>query len=419
MMKKYIKFPMFYTALVSIMLILSLQSCKKNVDSPGNSTLNPVLNSSSNLSSSLVTKNSTFVTPNSTKVVEGYLTLSPYYGYSYNDINYSNVTHIDFSFLTPTSTTDATLVYSDQANIVAETSYYSDLTDKSFLGYGDKLLTNAHAANVKVLIGLAGVTNLKAIFASTTLIGQFVTNLVNLCAQKGYDGIALDYEYPSTNAEGTNILTFIQDLRVAFSKSSVLKIKQMYVSMAMPTGDWAAKYYNLASLAKCVDWFSPETYDYGSNTIANMNSPLYDNSAIGNTSATNDAVTYYLSTRGVNPLQLTIGVPFYGWQYTSYTALGAAATGGARATKDMYHDFIEGGTFTEMWDATSQHTYFVNSSTGMMITYDDTKDLTTKSAYIKAKSLKGAMIWELSRGFVSGAADPNPWLTAIGTGVLH
>jgi len=72
-----------------------------------------------------------------------------------------------------------------------------------------------------------------------------------------------------------------------------------------------------------------------------------------------------------------------------------------------------------MWDATSQHTYFVNSSTGMMITYDDTQDLTTKSAYIKTKGLKGAMIWELSRGFVSGATDPNPWLTAIGTGVLH
>jgi chitinase len=415
-MKKNTKLPIFYTALASIMLMMPLQSCKKNAIS--------AVGAGSGTVTTTLTKNSTFVTPNSTKVVEGYLTLSQWYGYSYNDINYSNVTHIDFSFMTAASATDATLVYQDQANIAAETSYYSDLTDKSFLGYGDKLLAKAHAANVKVLIGIAGgtsggVANLQAIFASSTLTGQFVTNIVTLCEQKGYDGIALDYEYPGSNADGANILTFIQDLRVAFATSSVLKKKQMYVTMAMPTGDWAAKYYDVASLAKCVDWFSPETYGLGSDTQANMNSPLYDNSAIGNTISTDDAVTYYLSTRGVNPLQLAIGVPFYGWQYTGYTALGAAATGGARATKDMYHDYIAGGTFTQMWDATSQHTYYVNSSTGMMIVYDDAKDFATKSAYIKTKGLKGAMIWELSRGFVSGATDPNPWATELATGVLH
>jgi len=415
-MKKNTKLPKFYTVLASIMLMMPLQSCKKSTAAAPSS--------GSSLASNSINKNSSFVTPNSTKVVEAYLTLSQYYGYSYNDINYSNVTHIDFSFMTSASATDATLVYQDQANIATEASYYSDLTDKSFLGYGDKLLAKAHAANVKVLIGLAGgksggVTNLQAIFANNTLTGQFVSNIVTLCEQKGYDGIALDYEYPGSNTDGANILTFMQDLRVAFAKSSILKSKQMYISMAMPTGDWAAKYYDLASLAKCVDWFSPETYEYGSATQANINSPLYENSAIGNTSATDDAITYYLNTRGVNPLQLTIGVPFYGTQYTNYTALGAAATGASRATKDMYHDFIQGGTFTEMWDATSQHTYFVNSSTGMMITYDDAQDFTTKSAYIKAKGLKGAMVWELSRGFVSGATDPNPWGTELATGVLH
>ncbi|WP_184548131.1 glycoside hydrolase family 18 protein [Mucilaginibacter sp. FT3.2] len=416
-MKNIKKLSMFYAALAGIMFVLLVQSCKKNTtDAVG--TVRTV-DSGSNLISNSINNNSTFVTPNSTKVVEGYLTLSQWYGYSYNDINYSNVTHIDFSFMTPTSTTDATLVYQDQANIAAEVSYYSDLTDKSFLGYGDKLLTKAHAANVKVLIGLAGATNLQAIFANSTLTGQFVSNVVNLCAQKGYDGIALDYEYPSTNTDGANILTFIQDLRVAFAKSSVLKNKKMYISMAMPTGDWAAKYYNLASLAKCVDWFSPMTYEYGSATQANINAPLYENPAIGNASSVDDAITYYLNTRGVNPLQLAMGVPFYGSQYTNYTALGAAAIGASRATKDMYNDYIKGGTFTQMWDATSQHTYYVNNSTGMMIVYDDAKDFVTKSAYIKAKGLKGAMIWELSRGFVSGATDPNPWLTALGTGVLH
>jgi chitinase len=369
-------------------------------------------------------RDSNFIALDNKKVVEGYLALSKWYAYSYNDINYSNVTHIDFGFITSASATDATLVYQDQANIAAQTNYYADLTDKSFLGYGDKLLTKAHAANVKVLLALAGgtatgVTNLQAVFANTLLRGQFVSNIVTLCEQKGYDGIALDYEYPTSNTDGLNILSFMQDLRIAFVKSTVLKNKKMYTTMAVPTGDWAAKYYDFTSLAKCVDWFSPMTYEYGSDTKAIINAPLYQNSAIGNTSSVNDAISYYLNTRGVNPLQLAMGVPFYGWQYSNYTGLGATASGGARATKDMYNDNIKGGSFTEMWDATSQHTYYVNNNTHMMVVYDDTKDFVTKSTYIKAKGLKGAMIWELSRGFVSGATDTNPYLTALGNNLLR
>lgn len=356
-------------------------------------------------------RDSNFIALDTKKVVEAYLALSKWYPYSYNDINYANVTHIDFGFMTSASATDATLIYQDQANIAAQTNYYADLTDKSFLGYGDKLITKAHAANVKVLIALAGgtatgVTNLQAIFASSTLRAQFVSNIVTLCEQKGYDGIALDYEYPTSNTDGLNILTFMQDLRIAFVKSTVLKNKKMYTTMAVPTGDWAAKYYDFNSLSKCVDWFSPMTYEYGSDTKAIINAPLYQNSNIGNTSSVNDAINYYLNTRGVNPLQLVMGVPFYGWQYSNYTTLGATATGGARATKDIYTDHIKSGTFTEMWDATSQHTYYVNNNTHMMVVYDDEKDFVTKSTYIKAKGLKGAMIWELSRASYLGLPIP-------------
>lgn len=365
-----------------------------------------------------INRDSVFVMPNSNRVVEGYLTLSKWYGYSYNDIDYASVTHIDYSFIVPKSSTDPTLVYENSANEATALSYYPDLTDKTFLGYGDKLLAKAHASDVKVLIGVAGAPNLKSILADNNLRAQFVANLIKLLEQKGYDGIALDYEYPASNDEGYNILLLMQDLRVSFIKSSVLASKKMHITMAMPVGDWAAKYYDMAALSKCVDWFSPMTYEYSSGTIANINAPLYKNATIGNSSATDDAITFYLNTRGVNPLQLTIGVPFYGSQYTSYTALGASATAAARATKDMYSDYISKGGFTEMWDNVTQHSYYVNSSANMMIVYDNEKDMATKGAYVKSKGLKGVMIWELSRGFYDMGTTKNPWLKALAEAVL-
>lgn len=351
-------------------------------------------------------------------MVEGYLTLSPWYGYSYNDIDYSSVTHIDYGFLVPKSENDPTLVYENPANEATALSYYPDLGDKTFLGYGDKLLAKAHAANAKVLVAVAGAPKLRTLLANSILREQFAGNLVKILEQKGYDGIAFDYEYPESNSEGYNILMLIQDLRVAFAQSSILAFKEILITMALPVGDWAAKYYDITALSKCVDWFSPMTYEYGSATIANINSPLYKNVAKGNSSAIDDAVYYYLNTRNVNPLQLTIGVPFYGSQYTGYTAMGAAATGALRATKDMYKDFISKGGFTEMWDNVTQHSYYVNNSTNMMIVYDNEKDMAAKGVYLKSKGLKGAMIWELSRGFYDTGATKNPWLKALGEAIL-
>lgn len=366
----------------------------------------------------VIKRDSAFVVPNSSRVVEGYLTLSKWYGYSYNDIDYSSITHIDYGFIAPKSTTDATLVYEDSANEAAALAYYSDLTDKTFLGYGDKLITKGHAANVKVLISVAGAPKLRSLLADNNLRAQFADNLIKLLEQRGYDGIALDYEYPESNSEGYNILMLMQDLRVAFIKSSVLSSKKMLLTMAMPIGDWAAKYYDMTALSKCVDWFSPMTYEYSSGTIANVNSPLYKSTGAGNSSGIEDAVNYYVNTRKVNPLQLTIGVPFYGTQYTGFTALGASATGADRATKDMYRDYISKGGFTEKWDSVTQHSYYVNSSTNMMIVYDNEKDMATKGAYLKSKGLKGAMIWELSRGFYDMGTTQNPWLLALGNAVL-
>lgn len=367
----------------------------------------------------VIKRDSVFVVPNSNRVVEGYLTLSQWYGYSYNDIDYSNVTHIDLGFMAPKSTTDATLVYEDSANETAALAYYSDLTNKTFLGYGDKLITKAHANNVKVLIAVSGAPILRTLLANNTLRVQFAANLVTVLEQKGYDGIALDYEYPESNSEGYNILMLMQDLRVAFAKSTILKSKKTLITMAMPTGDWAAKYYDMAALAKCVDWFSPMTYEYIKDNVANINSPLYKNSSKGNSEAIDDAVNYYVNTRSVNPLQITVGVPFYGAQYTAYSSLGAPATGSQRATKDMYRDYISKGGFTEMWDNTTQHSYYVNSSTNMMIVYDNEKDMATKGTYLKSKGLKGAMIWELSRGFYDTGSTKNPWLLALGNAVLR
>lgn len=377
-------------------------------------------------------KDANYIVLNDKKVVEGYLQLSKWYSYSWDDIDYSNVTHIDYGFLRPTSPSDPTLTYGDAAYEQAAYSLYPGLTDKTFLGYGDKVIAKAHEANVKVLIAIAGANgqnaqDLASIFASENLRKKFISNIVKLCEERFYDGVALDYEYPDSHSDGLGITNFAQELRVAFVQSSILSKKEMFITMACPAGNWAGEFFDYPKLAKCVNWFSPMTYEYAASwsTRFSFNSPIYTNASVGATSTISTAVSYLKTSRGLNPLQIVIGVPFFGWVLDNYTQLGApkSNTNGAdKSYTSLYNGYIKNSPangWMKNWDNVCKQPYLVNTGTQQMITYDDENAMVEKCKYVKANGLKGAMIWELSRGFIKGANDPNPLLTLLGDNLLR
>jgi GH18 family chitinase len=377
-------------------------------------------------------KDSNYIVLNNKKVVEAYLTPSKWYTYSWDDINYSNVTHIVYSFLRPTSASNPALTYGDLAYEQAAYSLYPNLTDKTHLGYGDKVVAKAHAANVKVLIGISGgsgqdTRDLSAIFGNEILRKQFIANIVKLCEERSYDGVTLDYEYPKNSSDGLGITNFAQELRVAFFTSSILSHKEMLITLACPVGNWSGEFFDYTKLAKCVNWFSPMTYEYATSwtTSFSFNSPIYTNTNAGANSTISTTINYLKTTRGINPLQIVIGVPFFGWAFDNFTQLGgikANTNGTDKAYTGLYNDYIKNmpaNGFVKYWDDITKQPYLINAGTKQMVTYDDEIAIAEKCKYIKSSGLKGAMIWELSRGFISGATDPNPLLTTLGTNLLR
>ena len=297
------------------------------------------------------------------------------------------------------------------------------------------MIAKAKAANVKVLIGVAGgngqdTRDLSAIFGSEILRKQFIGNLVKLCEQRLYDGVNLDYEYPKSSSDGLGITNFAQELRVAFVQSSILKNKEMFITMACPVGNWSGEFFDYPKLAKCVNWFSPMTYEFatGWTTRFSFNSPIYTNAGAGANSAISTTLSYLKTSRGVNPLQIVIGVPFFGWVFDNYTQLGATKSNtngadkeynGAQGLYNLYIKNSPGNGFVKYWDDVCKQPYLVNTTTQQMVTYDDENAIIEKCKYVKTNGLKGAMVWELSRGFMSGASDPNPLLTVLGDNLLR
>ncbi|MGC0416431.1 glycosyl hydrolase family 18 protein [Embleya sp. AB8] len=136
-----------------------------------------------------------------------------------------------------------------------------------------------------------------------------------------------------------------------------------------------------------------------------------------------DAVKIYTNA-GVNPRKLTIGFPFYGrgwqnvadggahgeWQSANGAAPGQfAEEAGTRGYQNLLSSVPN---LTVYHDEQSISTYGYTGAGGQWWTFDDAWSIGKKTAYLKAKNLLGAMIWEMSGDTPNGGL-----ITALDNGL--
>ena len=87
-----------------------------------------------------------------------------------------------------------------------------------------------------------------------------------------YDGVDIDWEFPSSESDRKNLSIFINDLRSAMDDTG----EYYLLSMAISSGSWSGQWFEYDELSKYLDWFGVMTYDYhGSWTNhAGHNSPM-------------------------------------------------------------------------------------------------------------------------------------------------
>jgi chitinase len=101
--------------------------------------------------------------------------------------------------------------------------------------------------------------------------------------------------------------------------------------------------------------------------------------------------------------KLVMGVPFYGYKYTSVTnannGLYQTFSGGSAVTyASIAANYLNAQGYTRYFHQQSMVPWLFNGST--FISYEDEQSMALKAQYVKNKGLGGAMIWELSQ-------DPN------------
>jgi chitinase len=273
-----------------------------------------------------------------------------------------------------------------------------------------KLVERAHLAGRKILVSLGGwgqSDGFSPMAADPDARAVFVRNVVWFCADHGYDGADIDWEFPQTPGDRSNLNRLVEELRSGFEAAD----SGMLLTMAIPSGNWGGQWFDYQTLQEQVDWFGCMTYDYFGSWVsrAGHNAPLYS-PATNNNGSVHESVQYLTSDRKLPRDKILIGIPFYG-RGCDATGYGAVNTGGN--IEYAYSEIAPkaGYGWTYRWDKTAKVPYLMNDAFTKFISFDDTQSVRLKCDYAVNGSLSGVMIWALGQDAIGGG---QPLMETVG-----
>ncbi|MCX6136272.1 MAG: glycoside hydrolase family 18 protein [Ignavibacteriales bacterium] len=325
------------------------------------------------------------------KKVVGYYPSWSKSSYPHTAIQYQHLTHIAHAFIFP---------------------YANGSIDYSPFTSYPELITTAHQKGVKVVICVGGwddvrTPNYAAMAADTSARRKFVDNLLQFMVANGYDGADLDWEYPKTAADRSNLSSLVHQLRLAFDATG----NKLSLSMAVPATSWSGQWFDVATMSADFDWIGMMTYDfYGAWTSkAGPNAALYGNFSTNSEGWIDYSFGYYNSTRGVPKEKLLVGVPFYGQAFNA-SAMYGTSTSASQQSFTVIAPKVGAG-WTRYWDSDGQVPYLINAAGTQVISYDDTQSVALKCAYVSTKGAGGVIIWALGQDQYQGRV---PLLSTVG-----
>lgn len=98
----------------------------------------------------------------------------------------------------------------------------------------------------------------------------FIASLSNFLRTYNFDGVDIDWEYPSADDRGgvkadkANFVTFLQELRSAFGS-------RYGISLTLPASFWYLQGFDIKAIQHYVDWMNMMSYDIHGNVLSSVN----------------------------------------------------------------------------------------------------------------------------------------------------
>ncbi|KAI0517937.1 endochitinase [Xylaria bambusicola] len=260
---------------------------------------------------------------------------------------------------------------------------------------------------LKVLLSIGGWTyspGFAAMAASDASRQNFAKTAVELIKDWGFDGIDIDWEWPASATEASNMVSLLSAIRKELDSysSKYASGYHFLLSVCLPAGPDNYNKLKLADMNSAgVDQFNMLAYDYAGSwdTTSGHQANLYSDPANPkNTPFSTDAAIKAYLAAGVPANKITLGLPLYGRAFESTAGLGQSYSGvGSGSWENGIWDYkVLPRSGSETYDATAGASYSYDSATKELVSYDNVQSIQKKVSYVQSKGLGGTMFWEAS-----------------------
>ena len=254
---------------------------------------------------------------------------------------------------------------------------------------------------------------------SNSAVGQTaIGNIIAAVRSKGLDGVNIDFE-GSTSSGYPNIQTDFTNWVKALSQQLRSSIPGAYLTLDAYSGSasWDGGFMRIDTLAPYVDAFFIMAYDMTAPSDL-PNAPLAGPYTYTDTTS----VDQYLAKVGGDGSKVILGVPYYGYKFsTSSNAFNAPVTGGQAtpAYSDILADIqCASGSpdnLVRNWDSASSTPWLAwyspasgdpcagNRGSWRETYYDDAASLGAKYDLVNQRNIRGVGMWAL--GYDHGSTD--------------
>ncbi|KAJ2990209.1 hypothetical protein NUW58_g3067 [Xylaria curta] len=227
---------------------------------------------------------------------------------------------------------------------------------------------------------------------------------VKLVTDWGFDGVDIDWEYPTNEVERDNFTKLVAACREAFDRYSFHNHLhyRFLVTVASPAGPGNWKFVDLPRMDRYVDIWHLMSYDYSGSWFprSGHQANVFANKANAESTPlnTDDAVRYYES-QGISSQKVVLGLPLFGRSFDGTSGLGqnytSVGSGGPSPGVWYYKDLPKAGA-QENFDDVAKATYSYDRTARELISYDNVRSTAFKANYVRNRRLGGAFFWEAS-----------------------
>lgn len=272
-----------------------------------------------------------------------------------------------------------------------------------------ELTRRAHAAHVKVLISLGGAESGAAFSALTSdpaAQDKFVDAVVKLMVKHHYDGIDLDWEFPTSERERAAYTGLCRQFRKSLDAAKPGALLTAAVGGSVLT----TSYLDAAGLLPYVDYMNIMAYDmHGTwNDHAGFNAPLHHDPADSDACAKHSVegfMKYWTEELKWPKEKLLVGIPSYGRAFPASKMHGAVRPGDKPQHSEMTFrnipHFLEQG-WRRSWNEAAGVPSLSKEGVNEVISYDDEQSVALKGKWAAENGYPGVFFWEISQDYVDG-----------------